>query len=465
MNKNFKEREFEQVEGGYYDNNFYITPNGSNKTITLGFWDADGYYFNREGFDKYGTQKFNLGGYYDDNNEYVPGESWDEEHQCYKSQLGDECYDEEGEYDEYEECDDDYNKFRKFYEDDNLDDELYIDENIEKIMIYKDDKSSEKRFANKSDKQYFNDKAKIKKDDTPIDDKKEGEENKTVKKKSPLSGLFGDDKKTNKVSEPKNKEPSLTKKEDNKIDKTIQNQQTPVNKTDDNELLKVTNDMKKLNVGDIQTNQGGGKNKQQYSNNQINLDNLSNKELVETNDFYSNNQQQYYQNQQHMNINQRGDFRGQHQGYNRGYNQNYNNLGYNNQGFEQQGYGNHKPQYINQGYGNPYQQEYNQAYGFSNQQQGYLQNPEKQQFNANQKQHFNKFSQQQEQYYMHPNSNTYDFNGLTQEQQYMLMNQFMLMNNNNPQMNNINMNYNPMSFPFQQQGGFENNTGNKNNNK
>ena len=56
----FKEREFEKTSEGWYDDmGFYNTPNGS-------FWNPDGVYFNREGFDKYG-------GSYDENNIYVPG--------------------------------------------------------------------------------------------------------------------------------------------------------------------------------------------------------------------------------------------------------------------------------------------------------------------------------------------------------------------------------------------------------
>ena len=58
--KDFVEREWNDfTEGEYDDNGFFVTPNGS-------FWDPDGVYFNKEGYDKHG-------GYYDDNNEYVPG--------------------------------------------------------------------------------------------------------------------------------------------------------------------------------------------------------------------------------------------------------------------------------------------------------------------------------------------------------------------------------------------------------
>ena len=72
--KTFVERIFhDDLEGEYDDEGFFNTPNGS-------FWDPDGVYFNREGYDKHG-------GYYDDNNEYVPGNGWDEENNCYKDEL------------------------------------------------------------------------------------------------------------------------------------------------------------------------------------------------------------------------------------------------------------------------------------------------------------------------------------------------------------------------------------------
>ena len=75
--KTFIERVFhDDIEGEYDDEGFFNTPNGS-------FWDPDGVYFNRDGFDKHG-------GYYDDNDEYIPGKGWDEEHNCYKDELDDE---------------------------------------------------------------------------------------------------------------------------------------------------------------------------------------------------------------------------------------------------------------------------------------------------------------------------------------------------------------------------------------
>ena len=78
----FLERKFnDDLEGEYDDDGFFTTPNGS-------FWDQDRVYFNREGYDKYG-------GYYDDNDEYVPGKDWNEEYNCYEDEI---IY---GKYNEY----------------------------------------------------------------------------------------------------------------------------------------------------------------------------------------------------------------------------------------------------------------------------------------------------------------------------------------------------------------------------
>ena len=85
-NKNekvFIERELnDDVEGEYDADGFFNTPNGS-------FWDPDGVYFNRDGYDKHG-------GYYDDQTqEYVPGKGWDEINNCYKDEYNDDDYDDE----------------------------------------------------------------------------------------------------------------------------------------------------------------------------------------------------------------------------------------------------------------------------------------------------------------------------------------------------------------------------------
>ena len=82
--KVFIERELnDEVEGEYDEEGFFNTPNGS-------FWDPDGVYFNKEGYDKHG-------GYYDEQTqEYVPGKGWDEANNCYKDEINDDYYDEYG---------------------------------------------------------------------------------------------------------------------------------------------------------------------------------------------------------------------------------------------------------------------------------------------------------------------------------------------------------------------------------
>jgi hypothetical protein len=70
-----RDRDFEEVEGGYYDHQgYYITPNGS-------FWDENLVYYNRDGFDKYG-------GTFDEYGTYVPGPDWNEDFGCYNLELG-----------------------------------------------------------------------------------------------------------------------------------------------------------------------------------------------------------------------------------------------------------------------------------------------------------------------------------------------------------------------------------------
>ena len=87
--KTFVERIFrDDLEGEYDDEDFFETPNGS-------FWDPDGVYFNREGYDKHG-------GYYDENDEYVPGKGWDEENNCYKEELNEDEYASDHDHDEEE---------------------------------------------------------------------------------------------------------------------------------------------------------------------------------------------------------------------------------------------------------------------------------------------------------------------------------------------------------------------------
>lgn len=67
------DKEFKEVEGGYYENGFYISPEGS-------FWDDDGVYFNKHGYDRHG-------GFYDVDYEYNPGKGWLSEQLCYEDEL------------------------------------------------------------------------------------------------------------------------------------------------------------------------------------------------------------------------------------------------------------------------------------------------------------------------------------------------------------------------------------------
>ena len=58
-----------ETEGKFDDDGFFTTPNGS-------FWDMDGEYFNRYGYDIHG-------GKYIDKLDYIPGPTWIEELGCY----------------------------------------------------------------------------------------------------------------------------------------------------------------------------------------------------------------------------------------------------------------------------------------------------------------------------------------------------------------------------------------------
>ena len=102
---NFIEREWtEDTKGEYDDDGFFITPNGS-------FWDPDGVYFNKDGFDRHG-------GRYDSRGVYIPGEGWNEKNNCYESEIED--------YDEYDDQDFDFGEnIGKDNDYDNLDDDVF----------------------------------------------------------------------------------------------------------------------------------------------------------------------------------------------------------------------------------------------------------------------------------------------------------------------------------------------------
>lgn len=153
----FVEREWtENTKGDYDEDGFFITPNGSKNIflmIFLGFWDPDGIYFNREGYDRHG-------GYYDDNNgKYVPGRGWDDMHNCY--------FDEE--YDDYEDFDDDDDLDCDINEDDLMDEEIPITNDIEKININNEDQFADDdecdKYENKEDDKLPPQKEEIKKEE------------------------------------------------------------------------------------------------------------------------------------------------------------------------------------------------------------------------------------------------------------------------------------------------------------
>ena len=130
--KEFIEREWtEDIEGKLDEDGFFVTPNGS-------FWDQDYVYFNREGFDRHG-------GRYDENGEYIPGEGWDDNLNCYESEK--EEYN--NEKDEDNELDEGYTEdammkeLAQFNDDDDLfegKDLIKEDPNIEKVIKHENEK-------------------------------------------------------------------------------------------------------------------------------------------------------------------------------------------------------------------------------------------------------------------------------------------------------------------------------------
>lgn len=63
MGKKYTVEEIEEIGGGTFDYyGFYNLEEG-------GFFDPDGYRFNKEGYDEFG-------GYYDDHGYYIPGDKY-----------------------------------------------------------------------------------------------------------------------------------------------------------------------------------------------------------------------------------------------------------------------------------------------------------------------------------------------------------------------------------------------------
>ena len=207
--KDFVEREFdESIPGEYDEAGFFNTPNGS-------FWDPDGVYFNREGFDKHG-------GYYDDNNEYIPGEGWDEANNCYLDEIDDYDDDEYGSDHDYEEddgfCDVDM---------DNIQDEELLIKNMEGIerenpnkyahnfekeveYLPKQNNEEKKEYKKEDKKEEIKDGKKEDKKENKKEDKKE-EDNKEKKKVNPLTTLFDEMEQEKKKENQKKTKPKKAK--------------------------------------------------------------------------------------------------------------------------------------------------------------------------------------------------------------------------------------------------------------
>ncbi len=194
--KVFVERELnDDVEGEYDEDGFFTTPNGS-------FWDPDGVYFNREGYDKHG-------GYYDDETqEYMPGKGWDEVNNCYKDEYNDD-------YD-----DDEYGSDHDYMEDDGFG-EIDLDKiQDEEKLLFKNMNDIEK--INEDPTKIVHhlpaeeDNSKEKNEEKKEEPKKE-ETNKEPKKKSKLAILLDEvaDEKKEKEKGKKEKEKNEKKKSTN----------------------------------------------------------------------------------------------------------------------------------------------------------------------------------------------------------------------------------------------------------
>ena len=193
--KVFVERELnDEVEGEYDADGFFNTPNGS-------FWDPDGVYFNREGFDKHG-------GYYDEETqEYVPGKGWDEANNCYKDEYNDDYIDDEYGSDHDNMEDDGFGEIDldKIQDEEkllfkNMNDIEKIDEDPTKIVhnFPLDEDNSKNKEEEKKDK--------------PKEEPKKEEAKKEEKKKSKLAILLDEVQQEKKGKEKKENEKNNKKK-------------------------------------------------------------------------------------------------------------------------------------------------------------------------------------------------------------------------------------------------------------
>lgn len=202
--------------------------------LNLGFWDPDGYYFNREGYDKHG-------GYYDDNHEYIPGQGWDYVNNCYPDENENEHLDAfyedleddlgEDEFTHYD-VNDDYGEFK---------DDDFDDENVKTYNNYNNHNYNQRNNRNYNNDQnnYSNNKfsennlqvnknSQEQKNEIAINEKPKlnllgtlpKEENKVeaAPKKSKLHSLFDDDdKKPIKKEETKPNANTTTNTSNNKV--------------------------------------------------------------------------------------------------------------------------------------------------------------------------------------------------------------------------------------------------------
>ena len=197
--KVFVERELnDEVEGEYDADGFFNTPNGS-------FWDPDGVYFNREGYDKHG-------GYYDENTqEYIPGKGWDEVNNCYKDEYNDDYDDEYGsDHEDYE--NDGFGEIDL----DNIDDEeKLLFQNMQDVEKINEDPTKivhhieveQEEIKNKAEDKKEEDKKEEnkKEEDKKEEDKKEEPKKEEPKKKSKLAMLLDEVGKEKKETDKKGK--------------------------------------------------------------------------------------------------------------------------------------------------------------------------------------------------------------------------------------------------------------------
>ena len=203
----FKEREWkEDIEGELDNDGFFITPNGS-------FWDQDYVYFNRDGFDKHG-------GRYDENGEYVPGEGWDDNLNCYESEK------------EYHNNEDD---------NDNDLDEGYTEEAMMKELVQFDD-----------DDDLFEGKDLIKND--PNIEKVVKHENEV--EKDEFAGDGCDEEKKGKINENNNNDNKDDDMEERESDEYEEIEDEEQEKEDNKEKDKIINIEKTKNVFVVKTKDG-----------------------------------------------------------------------------------------------------------------------------------------------------------------------------------------------------------------